>query len=452
MQPETSAAPQRPSKPAYKFNGTLPSAFDQLRNRRQWVTWDYVWNEKKEKWDKPPRSAHTGKPASINDPFAMGTLDQASATARRLALAGVGLVLKPDDDITGGDLDHCVTNSGSLSLLAAEVIEFGETYAEYSPSGEGIRFLAFGKIEHAEKDDKIGVEMYATGRYLTVTGDQVEGTPDEIRPAPRTIALLQEAVAASRGEKPKTKGNGHAKPTGEDFFANVKAAALAHLERWVPDLHPTAKYQPGTHAWRVTSTGLGRELEEDLAYHPGGIRDHGEEVGLTAIDAVQKYGNATDATEAAMWLCQRMGIEPASLGWKRPKAGGPTNGHASKSTASDWPDPVDLPSGLPPVAPFDYGMLPLKLRMWVEDMTERMQCPPDYLGVTSMVALGTVIGRKLGVRPKKQDNWAVVPNLWGMCIGPPGVMKSPAQNEGLGPLKRSECCGERGLQCGQGGI
>ena len=52
-----------------------------------------------------------------------------------------------------------------------------------------------------------------------------------------------------------------------------------------------------------------------------------------------------------------------------------------------------------------------------------------------MVALGSVIGRKVTVRPKLQDDWSVTPNLWGMNIGPPGAQKSPAQNESLRPLK-----------------
>ena len=52
-----------------------------------------------------------------------------------------------------------------------------------------------------------------------------------------------------------------------------------------------------------------------------------------------------------------------------------------------------------------------------------------------MVALGSVIGRKVSVRPKKQDDWSVTPNLWGQIIGPPGAQKSPAQNECLRPLK-----------------
>ena len=68
--------------------------------------------------------------------------------------------------------------------------------------------------------------------------------------------------------------------------------------------------------WLRVPLRLGRDLEEDLSYHPTGIKDHGEEHGLTAIDAVLKYSDAPDATAAAMWLCQRMGVEPAAMGWK----------------------------------------------------------------------------------------------------------------------------------------
>src|SRR5262249_45639900 len=63
------------------------------------------------------------------------------------------------------------------------------------------------------------------------------------------------------------------------------------------------------------------------------------------------------------------------------------NGHANGQSIPapiDWPDPVPLPTSLLPVAPFDYGMLPETVRAWVEDVTERMQSPPDYAGATVM--------------------------------------------------------------------
>lgn len=426
-------------KPTYKFQGKLPAAFNGLRHRRQWVTWTPTWNSKKKAWDKPPLSAHTGKPASINDVFAMGTFEQAAASAQRLGLAGVGFVLRPDDDLTGIDLDSCVTDSGSLSPLASEVVGYAETYAEYSPSGEGLRILAFGKVQHASKEDKIGVEVYGGGRYLTITGNQIEGTPDEIRQAPRTIARLQDAVAASRGKKPgKAKVT---KPASGDFFANVNGAALVKRDAWVQTLHPTARKEAGTGAWRVYSADLGRDLQEDVSYHADGIKDFGDEYGLTPIDAVIRFGCAPDATKAAMWLCQQMQVEPASLGWRAAFGSNGSAPHppvAATEPVSEWAEPVPLPIGLLPVMRFDYDMLPERLHSRVEDIAERMQCPPDLVAAPMMTALSSLIGRKVCVRPKKEDDWAVVPNTWNLNIAPSGFMKTPAYNEAMRPIRALE--------------
>ena len=101
-----------------------------------------------------------------------------------------------------------------------------------------------------------------------------------------------------------------------------------------------------------------------------------------------------------------------------------------------WPDPKPLPDGLLPVAPFEYDFLPSSIAPWVADIAERMQCPPDFVGVAAMVALGSVIGCKIGVRPQRKTDWLVVPNLWACIIGRPGAMKSPAMAEALKPMNR----------------
>ena len=60
------------------------------------------------------------------------------------------------------------------------------------------------------------------------------------------------------------------------------------------------------------------------------------------------------------------------------------------------------------------------------DIAERMQCPPDFPAAAAVVALGSVIGRRCGIRPKRQDDWMVVPNLWGAVIGRPVTRGLPA--------------------------
>lgn len=106
--------------------------------------------------------------------------------------------------------------------------------------------------------------------------------------------------------------------------------------------------------------------------------------------------------------------------------------------ATDWPEPSPLPSALPPVQPFAIGLLPKVFRPWIEDAVDRMQCPPDFSAVGAMVAAAAVVGRQIGIRPKRHDDWLVVPNLWGAAVGRPSVLKSPALKVPMDMLSRLE--------------
>lgn len=101
-----------------------------------------------------------------------------------------------------------------------------------------------------------------------------------------------------------------------------------------------------------------------------------------------------------------------------------------------WPEPQPIPTDLLPVESFDLELLPDVVRPWIGDIAERMQCPLDFVGVGAMVALSAVIGRKAGIRPKRKDDWLVIANLWGVVVGRPSTMKSPAFSEVLRPLNR----------------
>lgn len=101
-----------------------------------------------------------------------------------------------------------------------------------------------------------------------------------------------------------------------------------------------------------------------------------------------------------------------------------------------WPEPRKLPSGLLSVPDFDLSLLPSPFEPWVADIADRMQVPPEFVAVPAMVAAGSVIGRKIGIRPQVHTDWTEVPNLWGCIIGRPGVMKSPAIQQALAPLHR----------------
>ncbi|MCW6506971.1 hypothetical protein [Lichenifustis flavocetrariae] len=318
-----------------KFNGLRPSAAaERLQKCKQWLTWTYVYRSEKDKWDKPPHSARTGTPVSGTDPDNWDTYAVAAATAARMGLAGIGFALSKDDGLTGIDLDDCRDPAtGVVAPWAAEIIALGETYGEVSPSGCGIRLFAEGKVASALKFDPAGVEIYGTGRYLTVTGRHVTGTPDKIAPAPRTIDDLRRRVETMRSavEAEKIKqapSPKKAKRPGSDFFRNVNDAALANLPAWVPNLFPVvARFVSSSGIYRVSSNDLDRDLEEDLSITPGGIVDFGvadmgdpKQGKRTSIDLVIEHSDVPEEKTplgAAHWLCAQLGVEPAEVGFGR---------------------------------------------------------------------------------------------------------------------------------------
>ncbi len=104
-------------------------------------------------------------------------------------------------------------------------------------------------------------------------------------------------------------------------------------------------------------------------------------------------------------------------------------------TGEEYPVPKPLPVGLPAVAAFIPELLPDLMRPWAEDICERVQCPPDFVAATILTALGSVIGRKVAIRPQGQTDWTEYANQWGLVVGRPGVLKSPAMEAALAPLK-----------------
>ena len=124
-------------------------------------------------------------------------------------------------------------------------------------------------------------------------------------------------------------------------------------------------------------------------------------------------------------------------GTSRTRAGSVASEYLRKDDQQpEWTEPKSLPAGMPDVPLFDYNFLPDTFRPWIEDIAERMQCPPDFVAVGLMIALGSLVGRKIGIRPKRRDDWLVVPNLWGCVVGRPGLMKTPALEQPLAPLRQ----------------
>jgi phage/plasmid primase-like uncharacterized protein len=129
-------------------------------------------------------------------------------------------------------------------------------------------------------------------------------------------------------------------------------------------------------------------------------------------DRPDKATDFNDLHQLAGMAAVKAGIEAA--------VGGPAG-------AGDWPAPREIVSQLPEAPAFDAGvLLPKALADFVLDEADRMPCSPDYIAAALVVCLGSVIGAKCGLKPKRRDDWIVVPNLWGGIVGDPSSKKSPA--------------------------
>ena len=172
----------------YVLQADLPDhpALQEIKQIHRWVAWQY--EVKNGRLTKMPKSPANGRNASVSDPFTWSGYEQARAAQIKHGFAGVGFVLVSGDNLCVGDLDHCLDWCGDLPK---------ETYWEYSPSGEGIRFLFRGDPETL-KCDPAGVEIYKHGRFLTITGNHVKGSPLEINEAPATLAALTARVQPTR--------------------------------------------------------------------------------------------------------------------------------------------------------------------------------------------------------------------------------------------------------------
>lgn len=198
------APPPRPASPPIDFD-----AIPQELREGNWVLWRFVLKKNKRdgtwKWTKPPVQ-RSGALASSKNPATWCTFDEARAVlelGRRWPdgtpeLDGFGRVLATTDarPLFGFDLDDCIKydSNGDVQIDAdamRAVKEMG-TYAEISPSGQGIRIIGLGNLPGSPyTNNAVGREAYDSahgGRYLTITSRVLPGFDFVRAPDPAILA------------------------------------------------------------------------------------------------------------------------------------------------------------------------------------------------------------------------------------------------------------------------
>lgn len=102
-----------------------------------------------------------------------------------------------------------------------------------------------------------------------------------------------------------------------------------------------------------------------------------------------------------------------------------------------WENPSEIKTETPPVQALQTELIPEPFRIWLDDVSHRMQTPKDFAVISSMVIVGSLIGAGCSIKPKRLDDWQVIPNVWGACIGRPSVvLKTPSMKEPMNLLER----------------
>jgi len=152
----------------------ISSIPEELRSLKQWICWRFEDRDGKE--TKLPCDPKNGREVDVQEIAAWVSFDVAMRQARsRHDLDGIGFVFADGGGLVGIDLDDCLKD-GRLTDFARSVVDrFPVTYAEVSPSGEGLKLWVRGRLpippdKTGRKNPKLGLEVYQRGRYFTVTG------------------------------------------------------------------------------------------------------------------------------------------------------------------------------------------------------------------------------------------------------------------------------------------
>ena len=180
---------------------------DALKAVPQWVCWEYL-DDDKGRFTKVPFEPSGDLPASSTDPLTWGEFAEAVRTylLGDCGMDGIGFVLSGRDNFVGVDLDHCVNEQRKILPWALKIIFELESYAEFSPSGSGIRIFLKGKLPAGGRK-KGAIEMYETGRYLTVTGRHYPMSPGTIEQRQEALEALHRRVFTEerKPERPAEK-------------------------------------------------------------------------------------------------------------------------------------------------------------------------------------------------------------------------------------------------------
>lgn len=276
-----------------------------MGNVQAWLCWRSELKEGASKPSKIPyyanKSRRNGKQGTPEDRDQLVTFDAAKAAAMRHGFTGVGFAVLPGSNVVALDFDDVVQDEDTLRSLTRAL---EDTYAEFSPSGNGVRAFVMQATtaaplsdeakkhdfvnlkSHAKNGNAFTFEVFATSGFVTFTGNVLDPTAgaQPVAYASDKIRKLYESRLAKRGPVFGKGGGAGAFDASAQTVAPI-GYSIEELHNIVKGLNPSASYddwievgmclhhetggsQDGFEVWHEwSSTGDSYVSEGDCEYH-----------------------------------------------------------------------------------------------------------------------------------------------------------------------------------------
>jgi hypothetical protein len=334
-----------------------------------------------------------------------GHLQDAMALAQKRNHSGVGLVLPAKINslhLVAFDWDGVDFNDARrMGEIHKDWEALGQPYMEISPSGKGLRAFVLSRVPIMDAScvspfgGKDELFSSSKGRWMTVTGDVFKsgGLPD----ATDAAKAISERWIGRRVHSKALAIPSSSSPSVDSFM-------LSHLVSFQGFEWPEQPIQDGQdreltmlrYAGHLRAKGVSQEEIEKLCLVANTERYRDQLDEGVVLDRARRYARAADHDVAS---------------------------------ARSWGELGELPPEFEMTPALSTDLLPQTLADYVADCAKRMRIPAEMIATPLLVALGSVFGKKVCVQPRRPDpTWREYPNLWGVSILPPAMLKSPSLN------------------------
>ena len=162
---------------------------DELKQLDQWVNYKMLWVEEKQKFTKPPVDENGYNKKDWNTEENLMSFKNAVKNYNNCSvIAGIGFAPNGakinGKKITIFDIDHCITSKDNivgvddeLTPEAKHILNAFDSYAEVSPSDDGLHIVGLSDIPDGHRHKTIdNYELFSDSGYVTMTGRIVNET------------------------------------------------------------------------------------------------------------------------------------------------------------------------------------------------------------------------------------------------------------------------------------